>query len=86
MTTIRAIVRWDISLALNMTYNHLSALRATFPEGESKNVRHIERMRNIPPKMYGAYTLHLSRGILHCVHNGRTVESAAVATRLRNDK
>ena len=35
----------------------------------NKKVRHIERKRNIPPKKYGVYTLHFSRGILHFVQN-----------------
>ena len=34
-----------------------------------KKARHIERKRNIPPKKYGVYTLHFSRGILHYVQN-----------------
>ena len=55
----------------------------------NKKVRHIERKRNIPPKKYGVYTLHFSRGILHFVQNDvffyPSREIAAVATLLRKD-
>ena len=67
MTTSRTMVRWNISLALNMTKSPLSALRATSPEGGSK-ICHCEgakRPRQSVGITVGVYTARFTHGDRH---------------------